>query len=211
MQEYHKINTIYKRDPNDKSLLIGQFSLEEFEYLKNNVWSYTEKIDGTNIRVIIRDGTISFGGRTDNAQMPAPLIKRLEELFLPQKDKLLEQFPNGACLYGEGYGGKIQKGSNYKPTQDFILFDVKIGDIWLQRGDVCGIANQFGLDIVPVAGENTLLMAAEIAAIGFNSAWGNFQAEGLVLRPKVELKTRRGDRIIAKIKCKDFTNATQNR
>ena len=53
MKEYHKIQTVFKRDPstNHKTLLMDDYSLPEFEYLKNNHWIFTEKIDGTNIRV----------------------------------------------------------------------------------------------------------------------------------------------------------------
>ena len=38
--QYHKIQTVYKRDPmtNYKTLLDGEFSLPEFEYLANNDW-----------------------------------------------------------------------------------------------------------------------------------------------------------------------------
>ena len=52
MKEYHKIQTIFKRDPENKfkTLIYGEFSLPEFEYLKNNTWIFTEKVDGTNIR-----------------------------------------------------------------------------------------------------------------------------------------------------------------
>ena len=39
---------------------------------------------------------------------------------------------------------------------------------------------------------------------GFNSDWGNFKAEGIVARPKMELFARNGERIITKIKHKDF-------
>jgi hypothetical protein len=39
---------------------------------------------------------------------------------------------------------------------------------------------------------------------GFKSHWGDFIAEGIVARPKVELKTRAGHRIITKLKYKDF-------
>jgi hypothetical protein len=39
---------------------------------------------------------------------------------------------------------------------------------------------------------------------GFTSQWGDFAAEGIVARPKIELKTRGGKRIITKIKHKDF-------
>jgi hypothetical protein len=109
------------------------------------------------------------------------------------------------CLYGEGYGAKIQKiGGLYRPDQDFVLFDVRIGEWWLQRADVEDIAQKLELDIVPIIGEGTLHDAVAVAKEGFNSTWGNFQAEGIVARPKVELKTRNGQRIITKIKCCDF-------
>ena len=85
-----------------------------------------------------------------------------------------------------------------------ILFDVKIGDWWLQRKDVEDIAKFFGIDIVPIIGEGTLSEMVEKTKIGFNSQWGDFLAEGIVARPKTELKTRRGARIITKIKHIDF-------
>ena len=52
--------------------------------------------------------------------------------------------------------------------------------------------------------QNTLHYMVEIASKGIQSTWGNFQAEGIVARPTVELKTRSGHRIITKIKTKDF-------
>jgi hypothetical protein len=39
---------------------------------------------------------------------------------------------------------------------------------------------------------------------GVKSWWGDFDAEGIVARPQVELFTRAGHRIITKLKCKDF-------
>jgi len=36
------------------------------------------------------------------------------------------------------------------------------------------------------------------------SVWGDFQAEGIVARPGVELFDRAGRRIITKLKCRDF-------
>jgi ATP-dependent RNA circularization protein (DNA/RNA ligase family) len=209
--EYHKIQTVFKRDPatHHKTLLEGDWTLPEFEYLANNPWVFTEKVDGTNIRVDFINtggGDILFGGRTDAAQIPATLLKALQEQFAPLKEKLFEMFPNSKlCLYGEGYGAKIQKGGgNYRQDQGFVLFDVKIGDWWLQRQDVEDIAEDLGIEVVPVIGEGTLHEMVEMARAGITSTWGNFQAEGIVARPKIELKTRSGHRLITKIKCKDF-------
>ena len=208
MREYHKIDTVFKRDPatKHKTLLVGDWSQEAFGYLANNGWVFTEKVDGTNIRVMVDGGEIKFGGKTDDAQIPAKLVQRLQERFLPQKDALIAQFPDGGCLYGEGYGAQIQKGGGkYRPTQDFVLFDVKVGEWWLQRSDVESIAGVFALDVVPIIGTGTLNDLIAMVREGFNSTWGPFAAEGIVARPAVELKTRNGSRIITKLKHKDFT------
>ena len=76
---YHKIQTVYKRDPDTKykTLLIGEFSRPEFEYLQSNMWLFTEKVDGMNIRVMFDGKSIVFGGKTDNAQLTANLVARL--------------------------------------------------------------------------------------------------------------------------------------
>lgn len=209
MKEYHKIQTIFKRDQKTNRIIEGQYSLSEFELLKDVPWVWTEKVDGTNIRIMWNGETITFGGKSDNAQIPQFLVNRLNEVFLPieQRLKFKEIFADAkeVCLYGEGYGAKIQSGGNYKGTQDFVLFDVKIGDWWLERENVVDIGTKLGLDIVPIVLEGTIADAIGHVRVGMKSTWGDFTAEGLVGRPKVELRTRRGDRIITKIKHKDFS------
>jgi hypothetical protein len=208
MKEYHKIQTVLKRDPenNNKTLIEGRFSLPEFEYLKDNAWIFTEKVDGTNIRVIYDGHQIIFGGKTDRAQIPAALVNRLNEKFIPLTGVFGEIFDSAeVCLYGEGYGAKIQKGGgNYRQDQDFVLFDVMVGEWWLQRPDVEDVAVKLGLDVVPVIGRGTLAEMIDLARTGFKSTWGNFKAEGIVARPEIELKMRNGNRLITKIKHKDF-------
>ena len=210
MKEYHKIQTVFKRDPETrhKTLLFGEFSMPEFEYLQHNLWVFTEKVDGTNIRVMFDGENITFGGKTDKAQIPAFLVNRLNDLFLPQLEAFKENFPDGVCLYGEGYGAKIQKGGgNYKPDgQDFVLFDVKVGEWWLKREDVESIANTFSIDIVPIIGKESLWDMIYIVKNGFKSTWGDFEAEGIVARPMLELKARNGERIITKLKSRDFNS-----
>ena len=208
MKKYHKIQTVYLRNPETKfkTLLEGSFALPEFEYLKNNTWVFTEKVDGTNIRVMFKDGNIAFGGKTDQAMIPAHFANKLNDIFLPLKDKFIELFNDAeVCLYGESYSPKIQKGGgNYLDDQSFVLFDIKIENWWLQREDVFDIAGKLGIDIVPVIGEGTLLEMVEMTRNGFNSIWGDFKAEGIVARPKTELYSRNGKRLITKIKYKDF-------
>ncbi|MCP4110091.1 MAG: hypothetical protein GY749_31985 [Desulfobacteraceae bacterium] len=208
MEKYHKIQTVYKRDPQTKhkTLIEGEFSLPEFEFLQNNMWIFTEKVDGTNIRIMFDNGSVTFGGKTDNAQIHAHLANRLNQKYLPMAERFKEIFGDkNVCLYGEGYGAKVQKGGgNYRQDQDFVLFDIKIDDWWLQREDVENIGQKSGIDVVPVIGKGTLNDMVSMVKTGFNSLWGDFLAEGTVARPATELRTRNGARIITKIKHKDF-------
>lgn len=205
MKEYHKIQTIFKRDPetNNKKLLLGQYSLPELEYLAGNIWTFTEKVDGTNILVMLDAGRVAFGGKTDNASIPAKLVSRLESLF--DAERLATVFADGqACLYGEGYGAGIQSGGNYRPDQDFVLFDVKVGEWWLKREDVEDVAGKLGLDVVPIVGQGTLHDMIALVSSGFQSKWHGAKPEGIVARPLTELRTRAGERVITKLKHKDL-------
>ena len=217
MREYHKIQSIFKRNPETKKFIEGQWSLPEFEYLQNNRWILTEKVDGTNIRIGWTGEEIKFGGRTENAQIPVFLYDKLRQIFKGKEATFIEIFgdwntpPVGemseVVLFGEGYGAKIQKGGgNYNPTGvDFVLFDVCVGSWWLKREAVENVAEKLELRVVPIVGIATLPQAVGIVKNRYlKSAWGNFLAEGLVLRPEVELQTRGGVRIITKVKHKDF-------
>jgi hypothetical protein len=214
MKEYHKINSIFKRNmelPN-KPFIEGDWAEPEFEYLQNNRWEWTEKIDGTNIRVMFDGNKVFFGGKSDNAQIPANLVKVLQDKFLPQIDLFKEKFPDGVCLYGEGFGASIQNGGKYIPGGvDFILFDVLIGTYWLNRESVNEIADTLGLRKVDVVGYGTISEAIELVRNGFNSAIGIAKAEGLVIRPTVGLFNRKGERVITKIKTKDFNTTVSNK
>ncbi len=208
MEKYPKIQTVYKRNSETKfkTLLIGEYALPEFEYLKDNKWIFTEKVNGTNVRVYFDgEGDIRFGGRTDNAQIPTFLYDRLVDIF--NIKQFASIFDCSVTLYGEGYGAKIQKGGgNYNPNGvDFVLFDVRCGDFWLKREAVLEIAKELNIEDVPVIGVGTLSEMVEKARNGIKSAWGDhFQAEGIVARPATELFARNGNRIITKIKTKDF-------
>lgn len=211
MEEYHKIQTIFKRDMenNPKLVIEGDWTLPEFEYLANNQWEWTENIDGTNIR-ICWDGEHKYTlGRSNNSDIPTHLMQALEETF--PNEKLADFFKSDKdedtriILIGEGYGPKIQKGGgNYRDDAGFILFDVKIGDWWLRRSDVDDIASKLGIDSVPIVGHGTLFEAIESIKGGVKSIFGNFLSEGYVLRPTVELFDRGGRRIITKLKHRDF-------
>lgn len=206
MKEYHKIQSVFKRDE-DGNFIVGQYSTPEIEYLKDSVWLWEEKIDGTNIRVIYEKGLRRFGGKTDNASIPAFLYEKLDRMFTVEHLKCnFGDAEEPVCLYGEGFGNKIQKvGKLYLPDSvDFALFDVRIGRWWLDRNAVLEIAQKFGIRSAPRLGVGTIGEAITETQKGFKSLWGNFDAEGLILRPAVQLFARNGERIITKLKLKDW-------
>lgn len=220
MSEYHKIDSMFKRDPRGR-IIKWEYSRPEFEYLADCEWVWTEKVDGTNIRLhYSHEWSTSDNahkwifGRTDAAQIPPHLLDRLISLY--RSMPWTEVFPSSGdvehdsdvILYGEGYGAKIQKGGGkYLPDScDFVLFDVRVGSWWLTRDAVEDVAAKLGLDVVPILGTGTLAEAVEMTRHGFPSQrWpGVDVAEGLVLRPTVELFDRGGRRVITKIKARDF-------
>lgn len=215
---YHKIQGPFKREvsgPNKNKLIPWAWTSPELEFLADVVWKFTEKIDGTNIRVIWDGHKPEFKGRTERAQLPPKLITTLIEMF---PEELLEQTfgPQPAILFGEGYGAGIQKGGgNYRKDNSFILFDVYVGTIggwWLQRDSVEDIANSLGIDIVPIRFTDLTLRQA-IKAMADKTVpeiWSSIAevdetiAEGVVGTPAIPLFTRKGDRIIVKLKVCDL-------
>lgn len=208
---YPKISSPFKRfteGPKRNRLDVGNWSKPEFEILADLDWTWTEKVDGTNVRVIWDGFKVSFGGRTDNAQMQTSLLAVLNNLF---PEELLEQQfgQNAAVLYGEGYGAKIQKGGgNYRQDQGFALFDVKVGGWWLLPDGVADVAHGLKLDTAPLCLVGSVWNAIETVSADMPSNWGDFTAEGLVGRPPLGLVGRSGDRLLLKVKTVDFPGST---
>ena len=205
MEQYHKISNVFRRTTDTFKLIEGDWMKPEFEYLQNNLWHVTEKVDGTNIRIQVTKDGLKFRGKSDNAQMPTPLLEHLMAIFGGDNfTKITQMFDQDFCIYGEGYGGSIQKGSKYNPTQTFTLFDVKVGNNWLGEEDLLTFAGSLNLPRVPIIGEMTLIDAIEFAKKGFKSHYGDFNAEGIIAKPLVELTNEYGERVIVKIKSLDF-------
>lgn len=210
MKEYHKIETIFERDMDgSKKLIEGKFRNECVEYLKDNQWIFTEKIDGTNIRIFWDGHKVSIGGRTDNAQLPADLVRYLQDLFINNETEQLFEQKFGETevhFFGEGYGGKIQNGGAYSKEEKFILFDVMVGNTFLSRENIEQIAKSFNCDLVPIVLEGTLQQAVDYVKTKPNSTITNEikESEGVVGTPKARLTDFRGNRIIVKIKVRDF-------
>ena len=170
---------------------------------------------------------VRYMSKTDNAQVPPHLLKYLKETYTKEKVlealELPEYISEEYCsekrynkiedipmytIYGEGYGVKIQKGDNYiKDGVGFIVFDVKVGNMYLLRPNMEEIASKLGAPAVPYMGQFTVDEAIEFVKKGFKSTIAenkDYDAEGLVLKTPNGLMTRRGERIVFKIKTCDF-------
>ena len=216
-QTYTKINTLYKRDEKG-NIVIGDFSRPEFEYLINCKWRAFYKIDGTNMSYYWDGHEMQIHGKTEKANIPSKLKTAMEELI--SVEKMREVFPikydeNGnevpfmVRIYGEGYGVGIQKcgGSYSRKENKFIVFDIMINGFWLEWDNVCDICSKLGIETVTCFGEMTLAEAEDMVVKGFKSPIAEnpeLDAEGLVLRPVVQLYNKQHERIMVKIKTGDY-------
>lgn len=221
--KYPKIETVFNRDEKTFKVKEDEIRLPEFANIKN--WWVTEKIDGTNMRIIYRPiwleneykgKEVNIRGRTDRAQIPTFLLECLQKIFT--LEKFQKTFPDlgpdliTVILYGEGYGARIQKGGNYRPRDvSFRLFDVKVGDWWLEPENIEDVAKKFGIKTVPSLGVMTLEQAVKYikskhASVVAKSEGGNpdYSMEGIVARSYPLMLRRNGQRIIWKLKVKDF-------
>jgi hypothetical protein len=183
-------------------------------------WVLTEKVDGTNIRLIFelldetRGLVFDVRGKTDSAQIPSQLLGSLTlwcHTTTPEIQALMREHGlRTYALYGEGYGPKIQNGGRYRSDQGFILFDVQANGAWLDVSQVVGTGERLGLRTVPVLDADASLEdAVEMVKLGFASDVpdvfdGNFPGEGVVARTSVPLYDRRGERVTWKLKARDF-------
>ena len=211
--EYIKIKAVYKRDPKGK-IIMGEYSDETFKYLENCDWIATEKIDGTNTRIIWDGPRISCKGASDNANIPDFESKWLSETFgTPEKEELFEQVFGGkqAIVFGEFYGHKINKSGEFMNPQSngFIIFDVNINGYWLSYSNMSDIATNIGCDYVKAARLGTLKQIIDYVIENgtklTESASGNkAPLEGYVCFPSVPLFFNDGTPIKTKVKVRDL-------
>ncbi len=220
--KYPKIETLFNRNKKTFKVNEDEVRLEEFNQVKS--WYVTEKVDGTNVRVFYQKGEntvpfVHFAGRTDKAQFHPNLTKHLEETFTIEK--LNACFPELSVhgdheflviLYGEGYGVKIQSGGNYRKDISFRLFDVLIDGLWLEPVNIQDIATKLEVYTVPSIGvDMTIPQVVKYVKhlprshVSMDEG-GNqdYVMEGIVARTVPLMLTRRGDRVMFKLKVRDF-------
>ncbi len=220
--KYPKIHSLWKRHEwflNDgkknspdylkgrQSFIVGDYACPEFGNIKK--WLVQEKIDGTNVRIHLND-KVEFFGRTDEAHHHPDLLKYLADTFTYEKlDSAFkgDEPSHNIWLFGEGYGDRIQKGGeNYRKDMGFILFDIKIGNLWLDQDSVKDFAAKLGVPYAPVIGvmtEEEIVSYVKSKPLSLCSEDDQVM-EGIIARPTPLMLFRSGEPITMKLKCKEF-------
>jgi len=201
---FYKIPGPYLRDPETKKLT-DEMPLH-LDVLATLMWDFYEKVDGTNIRVHWDGYSLYFAGRTDKAEIPKDLLAVLNEQF---QEEVFEQFcgPAPLTVYGEGYGGKIQKGGgDYSPTPKFIAFDAMGHGGWQEPQNLFWLGRNLGFEVVPKVATATLdevlylVENVETPEWLFKSHLRDTPSEVVVCYPSLRLYDRSGNPICVKLK-----------
>jgi hypothetical protein len=128
--------------------------------------------------------------------------------------------PYHITLYGEGYGGGIQKGGAEYTSKtkggavSFRLFDVLVGETWLDRKSVEDVTSKLSIKAVPLLGtEFSIDELVQLVRRGFGSTVAyeegtlGHSAEGIMAFTSPPLFNSRGQRLIFKLKTRDFEGA----
>ncbi len=173
-----------------------------------------EKIHGTSAHLAWKENKLSYfaGGASHEA-----FVKLFDEPFLIEKLMALYMDVN-MVIFGEAYGGKLQGMSKtYGTKLKFIVFDVRINDLWLDVPSAEHIAIELRLEFIDYVIISTNMIAIDgmtytpSVQARRNGIYEECMREGIVLRPMTELRKNNGERIIAKHKRPEFRETTTPR
>lgn len=159
-----------------------------------------EKVHGTSAHIHWNGTTLRFfaGGCKHDAFV---------QLFDQERLAFLLQDQNDITIYGEAYGGKINKQAwRYGNSLRFVAFDVKLADRWTEVPTADTLCRSLGLDFVDWVRISTSLenIDAERDKPSTESVKAGItepcRREGVVLRPILEETDSRGNRLIVKHK-----------
>jgi hypothetical protein len=232
MKTYPKIKTLFKRGEDKK--VINELQVTDFDNVKNII--VLEKIDGTNAQIVL---SINYETLKVNIQFCSreTEIKEKDVMFIANTcckrlklDKIAEWYYNNFALdtttgivkeqatevrlFGEVYGAGINKGGKYSNEHQFRLFDIQVGNSFMNWSDARQIADKLEIKTAPIVykGQIDCMLSYEflkyiledLFKTNIDEQGTGGLAEGLVIRSEPLLLNRFGERVIAKIKRSDF-------
>lgn len=202
-----KLLTLFKRDDKFK-VIPGEYTNPRFAQVGE--WLVTEKMDGTSVILSIHngvDGGYSYYGRTAKSQFTPAMSEFLDDAASMALFSLADYGINQVDLYAELCGPGIQGNPHGLTEMKLFVFDVRIGDFWLDWTNVKDVAAQAGLETVyEYPGTHTvesMLMDLD-PNHKLHIPLGDKYLEGFVARTDPLLYDNQGNRIMWKLKVSDF-------
>jgi len=213
-ETYQKIPTLYKRDPKTGKVK-EEYSAPLYKYLEGLEWVFTEKIDGTNLRIYWDGYNLKFLGRTDDTNWAEAQIEYLNTTFNHEGFKGLIEEKFGSkplVLFGELFGAVgncriMDYGSHYNPNGYGVrFFDVKIAGKYLAYTNARGFITDLGQEFVPEVFRGDLsegkiqLLKLPSTSVGKP----HLIVEGFVAQPLMQIYNEKKERVIVKTRIEDF-------
>lgn len=175
------------------------------EYLADSPWVYTRKIDGANLRVQWNGEQALWNGKSDKFQCSADLTDYMNRTFLEEifeekfgRDKVV-------TLFGEHMGPKVQGNELGLERDEFVLYDANVNGTWLSGESIVEIAEYFNIRTVYDFMPNEVKPTRSLRELIIDCAGGAFSEwEGIVATPLIEMRDQAGNRVIVKIKNRDY-------
>lgn len=206
---YRKIYTIFERDKKFK-IVKGVLNpkLEAIKNIKNFV--VTEKIDGTNCGIILtpekeillrkRSGIIKDDKEHHH------YFEAIKDIDIQKIKDYFEDSNSLITIFGEACGDNIQKkGKEYGDVKHFRLFDIKVGDSFFDWNDLVKFSKATGISLVKwekFEGKDVFDYDYWLKKLQTDNK--KKYVEGYVVRSNPLLLNKFGERMIFKIKLKDF-------
>ena len=166
-----------------------------------------EKVHGTSAHVSFKDGTLHFFSGGEKHQN---FLKVFDQEHLLQKFQELGH-PE-VVIFGEAYGGKQQgMSATYGKELCFIVFEVKIGENWLNVPNAESVTSKLGLEFVPYEKVPATIEALNVErdrpsrVAKRRGILEDKVPEGIVIRPLIEMRMPNGERVMAKHKGESFS------
>jgi hypothetical protein len=204
---YLHINNLYK----DQTILLFKecYALEKIHGTSAHV-RYIPPVGGEKGRLVFFSGGESHDKFVKVFGDEWTLLEKFFASSLPTDRE--------TTLFGEAYGGKQQgMSATYGSELKFVVFDVKVGDSWLEVPKAEAVANALGLEFIHYTRIPTTLEALDAARDADsvqavrNGVGAGKKMEGVVLRPIIEVTLNNGSRVIAKHKRDEFKETSTPR
>lgn len=181
-------------------------------YMNNSTkWYVSNKLDGTNTRILWDGHKVEVRGRTNASKLQGYQNELLDVLTVNDNYLFDEAFgEKPVVIYGESFGGKIQCNPHNAEPQ-FKVFDMQVDGIWLDYSDVEELSDKLNLGYnehhVLYGWSNVMTYFKELRKeLDTNGKY----FEGIVACPVNMPLTRFGERVITKIKVADFEKEITN-